>query len=129
MRSHVVALLMLAAGLEPCAAASSSPHEVASVNAREGFVTTDDGVRLFFHVAGSGPQVVIAPLALYLLPEFDRLADGHTLVYYDPRNRGRSDPVQDPAKLKGAMHREVDDLEAVRRHLTDSSISMCWSKN
>ena len=83
---------------------------------RNDYVTTDDGVRLYFHAVGSGPHVVIVPLALFLSPEFDALAEGRTLVYYDPRNRGRSDAVSDPTKLQGLMRREAEDLESVRRH-------------
>src|SRR5262245_34208362 len=84
---------------------------------QQGHLRTDDGVRLYFHVVGSGPHVAIVPLRLYLSPEFDVLASQRTLIYYDPRNRGRSDAVDDPAKLADLLHREAEDIEAVRRHL------------
>jgi proline iminopeptidase len=82
----------------------------------EGYVTTEDGVRLFFQKLGSGPQTVLIPNGLYLLDDFKRLAAGRTLIFYDVRNRGRSDEVTDPAKLKDGIHHDVDDLEAARRH-------------
>ena len=57
----------------------------------EGYVTTDDGLRLFFQISGSGPQTVIIPNGICLLDDFSRLAAGRTVVAYDLRNRGRSD--------------------------------------
>ena len=82
----------------------------------EGYVTTDDGLRLWFQTVGSGPQVVVLPNGFHLLEDFSCLAPGRTLVFYDVRNRGRSDSVSDPAKLERGIHNDVDDLDAVRRH-------------
>jgi proline iminopeptidase len=82
----------------------------------EGYVTTDDGLRLWFQTVGSGPQVVVLPNGLHLLDDFRCLAPSRTLVFYDVRNRGRSDTVTDPAKLERGIHNDVDDLDAVRRH-------------
>src|SRR5208282_1562933 len=82
----------------------------------EGYVTTPDGVRLYFHKLGSGPKTVIIPNGLYLLDDFKRLAAGRTLIFYDLRNRGRSDAVTDDSQLKNGLYHDVDDLEAVRRH-------------
>ena len=82
----------------------------------EGLVTTQDGVRLYFHKVGSGSKTVIIPNGLYLLEDFKHFAAGRTLIFYDLRNRGRSDPVTDDAKLKKGIHHDVEDLEAVRRH-------------
>ena len=82
----------------------------------EGYVTTDDGVRLWFQTVGSSPQVVGVPNGIVLLDDFRPLADARTLVFYDVRNRGLSDTVTDPAKLARGIHNDVDDLDAVRRH-------------
>jgi len=84
--------------------------------AREGYVTTEDGVRLFFQKIGSGAQTVIIPNGIYLFDDFERIAGGRTLIFYDLRNRGRSDTVSDGAKLARGIHNDVDDLDAVRRH-------------
>jgi pimeloyl-ACP methyl ester carboxylesterase len=83
----------------------------------EGYVTVPDGIRLWFQTVGSGPQVVILPNGFHLLEDFRCLASvGRTLVFYDVRNRGRSDTVTDPAQLARGIHNDVDDLEAVRLH-------------
>jgi proline iminopeptidase len=82
----------------------------------EGYVTTSDGLRLWFQTVGSGPQVVVLPNGFHLGEDFSCLADRRTLVFYDVRNRGRSDAVTDPARLARGIHNDVDDLDAVRRH-------------
>ena len=82
----------------------------------EGYITTDDGIRLFFQKLGSGQKTVIMPNAVFLFDDFKHLADGRTLIFYDLRNCGRSDHVSDSAKRKRGIHHDVDDLEAVRRH-------------
>ena len=81
-----------------------------------GYLTTGDGVRLFFQRVGDGPKAVLIPNGLHLLDDFESLSDGRTLIYYDLRNRGWSDPVSDLAKLARGVHNDVDDLDAVRRH-------------
>lgn len=82
----------------------------------DGYVTMDDGVRLFCQTAGSGPQAIVILNGFYLFDDFKRLADGRTLIFCDLRNRGRSDHVIDASKLTRGVEQDVDDLEAVRRH-------------
>jgi len=81
------------------------------------YVTADDGVRLFVRIEGSGPQVVLIPNGYYLYDAVVRFAAGRTLAFIDPRNRGRSDAVADRSKLERGVHHDVEDLEAIRRHL------------
>jgi proline iminopeptidase len=88
------------------------------VNATNGYITAEDGIRLFFQQIGSGPKVVI-PNGIYLLDDFKGLADERTLLAYDPRNRGRSD-----TSIDGNIHRDVDDLETVRRHFEIERIDL-----
>lgn len=91
---------------------------------REGFVTTDDGVRLFFQTVGSGPKTVVVPNGFYLVDDFAPLANGRAMIFYDARKRGRSDPVGDASKLERGIHRDVDDLDAVRRHFGIDAIDV-----
>jgi proline iminopeptidase len=74
------------------------------------------GVTLFERRIGAGPPTVVlhgGPGAHhdYLLPGFDRLAPGRTLVYYDQRGGGRS-PV--PRNTPVGWREQVADLEALR---------------
>jgi len=82
----------------------------------EGYLTTDDGVRLYFRSIGGGSRAVVFANGIYLADDFARLADGWRLIFYDVRNRGKSDAVSDAAKLQRGIHNDVDDLDAVRRH-------------
>jgi proline iminopeptidase len=86
------------------------------MRAGEGYVTAEDGVRLWFETVGSGPQVMVLPNGFHLRDDFAQLDPGRTLVFYDVRNRGRSDTERDADKLARGIHNDVDDLETVRLH-------------
>jgi proline iminopeptidase len=90
----------------------------------EGYLTTDDGTRLFYQKVGSGPQTVIFANGFYLLDDFQHLAAGRTLIFYDARNRGRSDTVTGNSKLQRGIHNDVDDLEAIRRHFGIAQVNV-----
>jgi proline iminopeptidase len=92
----------------------------------EGFVVTPDGVRLYFHKIGAGKHIVLIPAELFLYPAFARLAPGRTLIFYDMRDRGRSDAVADPQRI--TIQDDVDDLETIRKHFgADKPALIGWS--
>lgn len=75
-----------------------------------------NGVRLYTRRIGSGPPVVVlhgGPGAHhdYLLPQYDLLARGRTLLYYDQRGGGRS-PIA--REVPAGWREHVADLEALR---------------
>ena len=77
-----------------------------------------NGVRLYTRQVGDGPSVVVlhgGPGAHhdYLLPQYDRLAAGRALIYYDQRGGGRSAVPRDMAV---GWREHVADLEALRNH-------------
>ncbi len=77
-----------------------------------------NGVRLYTRQLGDGPSVVVlhgGPGAHhdYLLPQYDRLAPGRALRYYDQRGGGRSAVARDVAV---GWREHVADLEALRDH-------------
>ncbi len=80
----------------------------------EGYVTTDDGVRLFYQKVGSGGPTVIVPGRLFVFDYLKPLADRYTIISYDMRNRGRSDKITDGALI--SIQDDVKDLEKVRQH-------------
>src|SRR5687768_8338103 len=80
----------------------------------QGYIRATDGVRLFYRKVGSGAPAVIVPGDLFLFNDFQRLANGRTIVFYDMRNRGRSDAVSDSTAI--TIRHDVDDLETIRRH-------------
>lgn len=103
-------------------------QDVANPNSArtDGFVTTDDGVGLYYVEAGSGSGVLIAPLALYLEPHLlDRLATNMRIIFFDPRNRGQSDRA-DLSSI--SLDRQLQDLEALRDALGIEEMALLgWS--
>ncbi|HXM37102.1 MAG TPA: alpha/beta hydrolase [Gemmatimonadales bacterium] len=86
-----------------------------------------NGVRLFTHRVGTGPLVVVlhgGPGAHhdYLLPQYDRLAHGRALFYYDQRGGGQS-PV--PRDTPVGWREHVADLDALRTHLGLDRLALC----
>lgn len=73
-----------------------------------------DGLHLFAETAGTGPEAIVIPQRIYLREYFERLANGRTVIFYDPRNRGLSETVTDAEKLSRGILHDVDDLEAIR---------------
>jgi proline iminopeptidase len=90
-------------------------------------VVNINGVDLFTRRIGAGPLVVVlhgGPGAHhdYLLPQFDRLATGRELFYYDQRGGGRS-PVAREIPVGWREH--VADLEAIRGQLGLDRLTIC----
>jgi pimeloyl-ACP methyl ester carboxylesterase len=73
-----------------------------------------DGVRLHYEKFGAGARIILVPNGLCFSRDFQFLADNATVVFYDVRNRGRSETVTDPALLARGIEQDVDDLDAVR---------------
>ena len=82
-----------------------------------------DGVRLFSESRGSGPLTLVVPAACWLERDLEFLADNYRVVFYDQRNRGRSDRSDEIS-----IDREVDDLEALRESLElGPVVTIGWS--
>ncbi|HEX2980059.1 MAG TPA: alpha/beta hydrolase [Anaerolineaceae bacterium] len=80
---------------------------------RTGYVTVEEGVRLFYQMRGEGSPTLIVPGACLLAADLEPLAENRTVLFYDDRGRGASDPPADPWDIWTQY--EVDDLEAIRR--------------
>ena len=101
----------------------SKGEKPGKVKVIEGYVTTKDGVRLFYQKIGEDPRTVIIPNAVYLFNSFNYLAN-RTAIFYDLRNRGRSDHLTDPKKLDKGIHFDVEDLETIRRHFGSKKVDI-----
>lgn len=124
--------LSLAAGPTDSRSARDLPPPDACVppgiEVQQGFVTTADGVRLYYRKLGRG-----RPQAIYLHGgpggtmfnggcELAPLARQVPIVLYDQRGGGRSHLVSEPARLEVQDH--VADLEEVRRHFGAPRIAL-----
>jgi proline iminopeptidase len=92
----------------------------------ETLTRTVNGVEIFERRNGSGPVVVGlhgGPGAShdYLLPGFDALAEGRTLVLYDQRGGGRS-PL--PRDAKAGWEEHVADLHALKEAWGDAPLNL-----
>src|SRR3989449_2275652 len=86
-----------------------------------------NGVRLFSRRVGAGPLVVVlhgGPGAShdYLLPQYDLLAQGRSLLYYDQRGGGQSLVSRDTPV---GWREHVADLEAIRAQLGVERLTVC----
>jgi proline iminopeptidase len=88
----------------------------------EGIVRVDEGIDLYYRCAGAGPSLTLVPNGLHLERDFQPLAKGRRIVFYDVRNRGRSSTVTHEAKLTRGVHNDVDDLDKVRQHFEADQI-------
>ncbi|HEX9938164.1 MAG TPA: alpha/beta hydrolase [Longimicrobium sp.] len=111
---------LLAASLVLAACAPAAPSTTPSPGtAREGYLPSADGARIFYRVEGSGADTIVVvhggPGAGMeaLRPDLAPLARTRTVIFYDQRGGGRSELPADTARLSADHH--VHDLEAVRR--------------
>ncbi len=96
-------------------------NDVCLAQPSEGFVTSPDGVRLFYKIVGSGSETLVAvhggPAGSLtsILPDLEPLAKNRRVIYYDQRDNGRSDLLNDDDENL-SITKHVQDLEAVRVH-------------
>jgi proline iminopeptidase len=92
-----------------------------------GWLTTDDGVQLWYRSLGSGTDTLVVPGAAADV-DLDALATDRRVIFYDARNRGRSDRLTAASQL--GFYREVDDLDAVRAYFGLERFAVFgWSYN
>jgi hypothetical protein len=62
------------------------------------YVTSSDGVRLYYAKVGSDSEIVILSARLFAFPDFQRLAKGRTLIFSDIR-------IPSPCEMKNEWRR------------------------
>jgi pimeloyl-ACP methyl ester carboxylesterase len=85
-----------------------------AIQAEQGYILIEDGIRLFYQKAGRRGSALIIPGRFFIIDHLQELADNYTLISYDMRNRGRSDRVSDGSKI--TIQDDIKDLERVREH-------------
>ena len=91
----------------------------------ERFVTTRDGVCLHASLVGTGPSPVVVP-GTGNEADFEGHFASRSVVFFDIRNRGRSDSVPDSGRV--GLPVEVDDIDDVRDALGFDRCSLfAWS--
>ena len=87
-----------------------------------GEARSGEPVRLYHRILGNGPEIVIKPNAVQTGDEIERLVEGRRIVLYDARGRGRSTHYSED--LPVGMEIDLEDLEALRRHLGAETVSL-----
>ena len=102
---------------------ATPPTVVAPVASRptEGEIDGAAG-KLWFRVIGRGADTVLVPLGAWFEPVLTPLGATHTVVFYDPRHRGRSHPFAD--STAATFDGDIADLEAVRASIGASRVSI-----
>lgn len=113
-------------GFAPACHVGVPSPPVGALPADSGFVTADDGIRLFYRALGDGALDVVIPVAFYLEEALRPLAaPDRRLVFYDPRGRGRSEAGD---RSLVTLDRQIADLETVRRALgIEAMVLLGWS--
>jgi proline iminopeptidase len=131
MYAKVCCCLMIAGLLAGC----GGPEEVTAPRHQGlengSFAATLNGFEIHYEVHGQGPVVMTLPnswgLSLAALRAFYRpLEERLTMVYFDPRGMGESDPIREDADMSMAAVRA--DFDALRQHLGLTQVNAIgWS--
>jgi len=93
---------------------------------KEGYILSDDEVKLFYQLIERGSDAIIVPLGCWLADCLKYISSESTLVFYDPRNRGKSEQVKDTRKI--GMDFEISDLANVQSFFGFEEVSLIgWS--
>jgi proline iminopeptidase len=85
-----------------------------------GYITTSDSARLYYRVAGTGRDTLIAMHGgpgmdmESIYGDFAPLTANHVVIFYDQRGGGRSELPSDTTRL--VVERQVQDLDELRQH-------------
>ncbi len=125
MLARLILFLSLVSALFSC---GGQRGILSPVPITEGYFAGAGGTRLFYRAVGTGPDTVVVLHGSpghhmgYLLPDLLPLARGRTLLFYDQRGGGRSQPVTDTSALRVENH--IEDLEALRRHFRLEQVAL-----
>lgn len=107
-------------------ATGARAHRSAAPAGETGMMPVEPGVDLYYRKIGSGPETLVVILvAESLVDDLAPLAEGRTVIFYNPRGRGKSSRI-DVAKV--AFENDMKDLDAVRRHFKLEKMALLgWS--
>lgn len=114
---------ILCVALSLCAAAAAQTGDPT-----EGYFVTPDNVKIFYKIEGRGSETLVAVHGgpgnslESIRADFEPLAKGRRVIYYDQRGQGRSELLIDGKKLGYEQH--VADLEALRVHFKLERMSL-----
>ncbi len=98
---------------------SRSQAQQVKLRTSEGFIKTNDSVKLYYKLIGAGKDTIVVFHgggfgSSYLISDLSPLAAHHCLLFFDQAGTGFSTVVRDTKRL--SIHRFVEDVEMVRKH-------------
>lgn len=114
MKSILIGLLLL------CAFSFDGNTQIIKLKSSEGFVQTDDYVKLHYQLLGKGRDTIVVVHgggtfgSAYLVPDLTPLAAHHTLLFFDQAGAGYSTVLKDTTRY--SMESTIMDIEVIRRH-------------
>lgn len=94
--------------------------QIIKLKSSEGFVQTDDYVKLHYQLLGQGRDTIVVVHgggtfgSAYLVPDLTPLAAHHTLLFFDQAGAGYSTVVKDTTRY--SMNNTIKDIEVIRKH-------------
>lgn len=119
MLRWIIVAIVLGMSLPAAASDVAASAVPPSVSRQAGYVQTPDG-QLYYEIYGAGPTIILlaggpGSSHVSLRPEFDQLAEKHTVVYFDNAGRGRSSDL--PVGRHHSPYRDAQDVEYLREAL------------
>lgn len=122
MKSFLIGLLLL------CTNSFVGNAQIIKLKSSEGFVETDDYVKLHYQLLGEGKDTIVVVHgggtfgSAYLIPDLKPLAAHHTLLFFDQAGAGYSSVVKDTARY--SMENTVKDIEVIRKHFNLKKLNL-----
>ncbi len=94
----------------------------------EGFIQTNDYVRLHYQILGEGKDTILVIHggtsfgSSYLIPDLTPLAAHHTLLFFDQAGAGYSSIIEDTARYN--IQGTIQDIETIRKHFRIQKINL-----
>lgn len=99
---------------------------ILSQSKRDGYVTVNDSVKLYFEFHGNGKDTVVISDAHWITQYLKDYNGELTLLTFDVRDRGKSSTLKTENAI--SLQNNLDDVEAVRRYFKIQKINLLgWS--
>ena len=122
MKSFIIGILVL------CTSSIPGNAQIVKLKSSEGFVQTDDYVKLYYQLLGEGKDTIVVVHgggtfgSAYLVPDLTPLAAHHAILFFDQAGAGYSTVVKDTARY--SMHNTIKDIEVIRKHFKLKNLNL-----
>ncbi len=95
-------------------------------NKRDGYVTVNDSLRLYYEFFGNGKDTVVISDGQFISQYLQNYNGKLTLLVFDVRDRGKSSSFKSDIRI--SIEDNLEDVEAIRKHFKIQKINLLgWS--